>query len=155
MDYFLIGGAPSSGKSEAITRLVDYLIQQKNFVRGNLSSLSQKDFFCTLDGKDKNNNSIKILVTSATDTFQIIDRFALYAKNNNPYKFVISSIRDEGDSMRHYFFRKMNVTSNDYCFEMPLAKITRRTTWAVAHQWYKDKIDFILNDFIGRAPFNI
>jgi hypothetical protein len=155
MNYLLFGGAPYAGKSEAITRLVDYLMQQKNFVRGNFKPLPNKDFFCILDGKDKNNHSIRIIVTSASDTFAIINDYKIYCKNNFPYDIVISPIRDEGDDMRNHFFKAMNITNSDICVEIPLAKITRRANWEIAYNWYKEKIDNMINNCLEHMPFNI
>ena len=155
MDYLLFGGAPSTGKSETITRLIDYLIKSKNFVCNNIQQLSNKDFYCVLDGKNKNNKNIQVLVTSATDTYKIIDDFEAYLQNYPKHDFIISSIRDAGDPMRDYFLKKMKITKNDFCFEIPLAKITRQTNFHAAFQWYKDKIDCISIGVLGNLPFNI
>jgi hypothetical protein len=155
MNYLLFGGAPSVGKSESITRLVGYLIQQKNFVRNNFKDLSNNDFFCILDGKDKNNCSIRIIVTSASDMPTIINDFKIYCKNNSPYDLVISPIRDEGDGMRNRFLDVMDIVNTDFCVEIPLAKITRRKNWQIAYNWYKEKIDNMVNNCLENMPFNI
>jgi hypothetical protein len=155
MNYLLFGGAPFVGKSESITRLVKYLMQCKNFVRGNLRKLPNNDFFCILDGKDKNNCYIKIIVTSASDMPGIINDFKMYCKNNLPYDLVISPIRDEGDSMRYYFLKVIKITNSDFCVEIPLAKITRRRNWHIAYNWYKARIDNMVNNCLGNTPFNI
>lgn len=153
MKYFFFGGAPYVGKTESISRAVNNL-KQKGFIC-SIEWLSDDDFFCTLDGKDKNNHPVKIIVASASDTVKIIDKFSTYAKQNSPYDFILSPIRDGVDSMRSYFFRKMNITDNDYLFEIPLAKITRITDREIAYEWYKEKIDHIVNMILGSMPFNI
>jgi hypothetical protein len=111
--------------------------------------------YCVLDRKNKNNTSTRIIVTSASDATLIIDVFKTYINNNLPCDFIISSIRDQGDPMRRYFETKINITNNDFCFEVPLAKITRRKKFQSAYQWYTRKIDCMVINIIGNTPFDI
>jgi hypothetical protein len=155
MNYLLFGGAPSVGKSESIARLVDYLMQQKNFVRSNFEQKSHKDFFCVLEGKDKNNRPIKIIVTSASDMPDIINGFKGYCEKNLPYDLLVGPIRDKEGNMRKHFCKIMEITDSDFCVEIPLAKITRRKNFETAYNWYKTKIDNMVNICLGNMPFNI
>jgi hypothetical protein len=157
MKYFLFGGAPSTGKTGAITRLVDeYLVKTKNFVYKDVIKLSNDDFRCVLEGEDKNNQSVKIIVISASDQPSIINYSIQYMKKHLPCDFIISVVRDKGDVMRDYFLKKMNITKADFCFELPLAKITRkRANRKIALKWYEENIDVTAQTILAYPPFNI
>jgi len=166
MDFLLFVGAPSVGKTEAITRVVDYLVNKKGFVQIHHEFINKHkiDFLCVLNGKNKSGKSITIIVSSAGDNQAVINKFNAYIKNNNnpPCDFIIGATRDVDDryKIRSYFMNTIvtpNRTPNSICFEIPLAEITRKGKLrATALQWYRDKIDIIVNNnILANAPFGI
>ena len=163
MNFLLFEGAPSVGKTEAITRVVDYLVNKKGFVCIHHEFINKHkiDFRCVLKGKNKSGKSIIIIVSSAGDNQVVINKFNVYIKNNLPCDFIIGATRDVDDryKIRSYFMNAIvtpNSTPNSICFEIPLAEITRKGKLrSTALQWYRDNIDIIVNNILADAPFGI
>jgi hypothetical protein len=156
MNYLLFGGAQSVGKTEAISRLEGYL-NSKGIATSNKSSpLNQNgDFYACLDGTNSSGKNVRILISTVADMPSIIQGFKDYCNSHTPYNFIISAIRDEGDSERANFFSIMGITPSDFIAEIPMGKITRQYTRATALKWYSDKIDALAHTILGNAPFHI
>lgn len=167
MKYLLIGGAENVGKSETIYHIANYLVNFKKFqiVVGNIPSISSTgsapDFRCILSGNDKDGKTVKIIINSPSDTKEIIEEFKeFYDENGSNYDIMISSIRDDNFYPRNEFISIMEIPNplpkGSYLLEIPLAKITRRTTnFRGALSWYKDKIQVLLKHTLSNLPFNL
>lgn len=158
MNYLLIGGAQSVGKSETIFRLANNLISRGFTLKAGTIPTTFTDFRCVLEGLDNNKNIVKIILNSPSDTVPIINDFKkFYDTNGGIYDIVISSIRDEGFHPRTDFFRIMNLNPiTNFILEIPLAKITRRgTNFTTALNWYNTQIDNLINHSLQNQPFNL
>ncbi|MDR2446920.1 MAG: hypothetical protein LBD58_06465 [Treponema sp.] len=156
MNYLLFGGQSSVGKSEAIKRLEEFL-KRKGIVTSEKSKpLNEEgDFYACLDGANSAGAKVRILVSSAADTPPIIRGFKRYCDSHEPYDFIISAIRDDGDPQRDNFFSTMGVTPSDYVMEIPMGRIVRINTYDKAVKWYGNAIDVLAHIIVGNAPFFI
>jgi len=155
MNYFLFGGAPDTGKTEAITRLLAWLTTPGRLTVNHRQQQGENDFFACLEGVNAEENEPRVLISSTADNGKIIDDFRQYCDQHRPYNMVISAVRDGGDPMRDYFFTRMGICSEDCVREIPMAKITRRNTYDAAMHWYRDRVDELAHVLLGIAPFSI
>lgn len=158
MNYLLIGGAQSVGKSESIYRLTQNYLVPKGYrvIAGNIPA-SFADFKALIEGADKHGNIIKIIINSATDTEDIIRDFKKLYDNSLSMDILISSIRDDNFWPRKEFFSLIGINPlESNIVEVPLAKITRRgANHAIALNWYNQKVDKLLIQILSNPPFDI
>ncbi len=160
MNYLLVGGAYSVGKSESIYRLTQYLLT-KGFEMVNVDKETEikagRDFKAILEGKNTKSKTVRILINTATDTPEIIENLKLFRDENLPVDIMISSIRDNDFWPRKSFFNILNLDcKSENIIEVPLGKITRRgNNFDVALEWYQTKIDELLIRLLYNEPFNI
>ena len=109
MKTLLIGGAPNTGKTNAVVMCAHYLVNNgftvldcQNYEGKKIQlpkiatgSNPSTDFLAKLEGQDKNNKKISAVITSASDTTGIIDGNFNYFQNQN-CDIYISSVRDIG-----------------------------------------------------------
>lgn len=158
MECLLIGGAQSVGKSGTIYRLANDLVSRGFSVSAGSIPARFSDFKAILIGFNKSGDKITIIINSPTDTVDIINDFKkFYDDNGGVYDILISSIRDDDFWPRNDFFKIMNITSaKNFILEIPLAKITRRTTnLPIALRWYRSQIDNLINHTLTNNPFNL
>jgi len=159
MKCLLIGGAERTGKTSAINRLTDLLINQKGFyvVSGKRKDTNNGEVRAVIKGKDKNGNLIKILINSASDTPRVIEDLKNFMDLYPDFDVLISSVRDLGSWPRWEFFNITGIDENsDDCIEFPLAKITRRKKkFLTALNWYNDRIDSLIKIIITNKPFDL
>ncbi len=156
MENLLIGGAPSVGKSETIYRLANRLIGKGFVVVAGSIPTTFNDFKIVVEGININEKKIRIIINSPTDTVAIINDFKSFFNANGNYDILISSIRDNDFWPRRDFFRIMGISENENLVEIPLGKITRRgRNFSVALDWYKVKIDKLIDHTLSNKPFEI
>ena len=192
MKYLLIGGAGDTGKSTTIRRIVKGFLQEKGFniehlvdneniknkelkeveeqdkqykqnIIGNIDA-DDNDYFCVAVRNETKIIKTKIIISTASDTEEIIDNFKkYYDKYEDNCSFVIAPIRNENDDKRRIFkeaFKKeINFEENlkNY-IEIPLAKINNKKKIydkkeAVA--WYLSAVYSLAEHLLQLAPFNI
>lgn len=157
MKYLLIGGAPNTGKTGSLNRLVAILIGTKRFKNvANWNyppTVANGDFRLILEGLDSNKKLIRIYINSATDTKKIIQDCKKFHDIHQPIDIIISSIRDVF-SARTDFFTIMGVDNSvDYVLELPLAKVRRGNHRGLCLNWYEQKIDNLLIHTLENNPF--
>ena len=158
MNCLLIGGAQSVGKSETIYRIANDLTSRGFVLIAGTIPVTFSDFRCILEGLDKNNKTIKIIINSPSDTPQIINDFKdFYDNNGGQYDILISSIRDDNFWPRQDFFHIMNIsTLTHFILEIPLAKITRRgNNFCTALNWYQIQVDNLIKHSLNNPPYNL
>ncbi|WP_395077259.1 hypothetical protein [Flavobacterium sp.] len=156
MNYLLIGGAPSVGKSESIYKLAQTLLTPARgftIITGIFPPIIN-DFKIVIEGIDKSGVKIKILINSGTDNKKIIENFKNFHDVNKPFDIIISSVRDISNP-RIDFFSIMKISTADIIVEIPLAKVRRGKTRTTALIWYQDKLDALILNTISNAPFNL
>jgi hypothetical protein len=169
MKVLLIGGAPNTGKSNAVAICANYLLNRnftvldcQNYSGKQISipkiatgSNVSKDFLARLEGLDKNNKRVSAIITSASDTNGIIDANFNYFQNSS-CDIYISSIRDI-DSERSYLLQKFGfrIGSNEL-IEFPLAKMSRKNAnWYTAKAWYDATVQNMLEHILNSKPFEV
>lgn len=154
MESLLIGGAQSVGKSETIYRLANRLVGKGFVVVAGSIPLTFDDFKAVIEGQNKNGKKIRIIINSPTDTVDIIKNFKDFFDANGVYNILISSIRDDNFWPRQDFFKIMGLNEN--LIEIPMGKITRRGgNFPVALNWYKARIDKLIDHILSNKPFEI
>ena len=152
MKYLLFEGGQNVGKTTAIIRFANSLINNHGYVcvNGNIPVAgSTKDFKAVLENANAKSGAKRIIVNSASDYPKTLDECKSFADSNLPYDIVISSCRME-KKLYSYFFKIFSVNNSiDKVFEVPMAKINHRNQALKNHamKWYKDKIDS-LADFL-------
>lgn len=152
MKYLLFEGGQNVGKTTAIIRFANSLINKHGYVcvNGNVPAIgSNKDFKAVLENANAKSGTKKIIVNSASDYLETLDECKSFADSNKPYDIIISSCRME-QNLYSYFFKIFSINnSTDKIFEIPMAKINHRNQVLKKHamRWYKDKIDN-LADFL-------
>ncbi|MFN8282745.1 MAG: hypothetical protein U0U67_05990 [Chitinophagales bacterium] len=157
MKCLLLGGAPSVGKSETIYRLTRNLLAKGFVVVSGTVPAVFADFRAVLEGVDKSQNKVRIIINSATDTEKIITDFKDFYDRNGKYDIFISSVRDDNFYPRSGFFIIMDLRRlATTILEIPMAKVTRQgVNFPVALNWYNAQLDNLLNHVISESPFNI
>jgi hypothetical protein len=156
MNCLLLGGAPSVGKSQAIYRIANYIINNGFSELTNTYPSQFGDFHTVLAGKDLEGNNIRIIINSPSDTVKIIENFKVFFDKHGKYDILISSVRDDGKWPRQEFFSLMGLDNrNHFILEIPLSKITRRTTKETALKWYQDKLDDLILHLLSNKPYSV
>lgn len=157
MNCLLLGGAPSVGKSQAIYRITNYLINSGFSKLTDTFPPQFGDFHTVLAGKDPGGNNIRIIINSPSDTVKIIENFKVFFDKHGKYDILISSVRDEGNRPRQEFFNIMGLDNKKhFILEIPLSKITRRTyRLETALKWHQDKLDALILHLLRNKPFNV
>lgn len=169
MSVLLIGGAPNTGKSNAVAMCANYLVgkgfsvvacqnydaKSMNIPKVVNGAASSKDFMAKLTGKNLNGKQITVIVVSASDTNQMIDQNFDFCHGQN-YDILISSIRDIGEE-RTYLLSKFNMNvDNTNVVEFPLAKMSRKNqNWFTAKTWYDFTVQNILSHILKSKPFEV
>jgi len=150
MEYILIGGAPSVGKSECIHRIAKFLLAEGFLDAQNLVPHKFKDFTAILEKTNESGEITRVVINSATDTTDIIYSFKNFCEENGQFNVLISSIRDGGFWPRNEFFEIMGIDrKSGNITEFPLAKITRRgDNFDKALKWYKEKTDRLIKSVL-------
>lgn len=151
MKYLLFEGASNVGKTTAIIRFANSLINKHGYVcvNGNIPAAGSNKDKAVLENANAKSGYKRIIVNSASDYPETLDECKTFADSNLPYDIVISSCRME-KNLYSYFFKIFSVNSSrDKVFEIPMAKINHRNQALKNHamKWYKDKIDK-LADFL-------
>ena len=168
MQYFFISGASSTGKTTTIHAICGWLLS-KGYTGGDLRPdgkvytpstgfpvIGVDDFSYILQ-----KNGTKVLVHSATDDTYNVEMLNDLMKNQKP-NVVISSCRDFPDWPREYLCQTLGLT-NDYVLdlrnpnvrEFPLAKITRRTNWTDAYNWYFENTFKMIKEILIDPPYRL
>lgn len=155
MDMLIISGAPDTGKTITIREIYERLLVMgyTDTSHENMPEKKDDDFTRTLLNLDNK----AILIHSATDDEFNIN--ILFDNINNNYDLVITSCRDLYHP-REYFFRKQKEYQDHHKIsisieEFPLAKITRRSHWKDAHNWYFNACINQLMNKLTSAPYNL
>lgn len=169
MKVLLIGGASNTGKSNAVTVCANYLVNKgfsildcRNYSGKKISlpriateNKPSTDFLSNLSGVHKNGKKVTVLLTSASDTSDILDANFNYIQNQN-CDFFITSIRDFG-SVRKYLFSKLNINTENRSFiEFSLAKMLRKNeNWFTANKWYDSDVQKMLEFILSSKLLEI
>ena len=129
MKYLLFEGGQNVGKTTAIIRFANSLINKHGYVcvNGNVPAIgSNKDFKAVLENVNAKTGYKRIIVNSASDYPKTLDECKSFADSNKPYDIIISSCRME-QNLYSYFFKIFSINnSTDKIFEIPMAKINHR-----------------------------
>ena len=150
MKYLLFEGAANTGKTSAVIRIANHLVNNFNYqvVAGNTipSVQSKKDFYSLMENSTTRK---RIVVNSPSDYITVIDDFKCFYDNNQPVDIVISSCREE-KYLREHFYTSFNINDSDDVVVIPLGKITRRNENLKKQSMkrYKECIDSLAQRFL-------
>lgn len=159
MDYLLLGGPANTGKTQMSHLVAQALIQRRFEIKvGNLPN-NIEDFLIIVAGSNNLGQTIRVLINSASDTKNEIERLKRFYDDNQPIDYVISSIRDNFGESRSDFFEIMNFNQQtDMRIEIPLASIRYDKDHArrnrVIEQWYLPTLLRLINLTLFNPPFN-
>jgi hypothetical protein len=160
MKFLVISGAPNTGKTTAINKIVEWITISGSVTTdtsGNPlppflpnSKGEYQDFSIALFYKGR-----KIIIHSATDDKACMDRLINLININTDIEIVITSCRDINRE-RSYFTDTVKPYST-FFLESPLGKINRKSdkNKPAAHKWYKDTLLLLHQHILSNSPFNI
>ncbi|GHC66579.1 hypothetical protein [Ulvibacter litoralis] len=150
MNYFLFGGARDTGKSKSVYNIANFLINTRGYkVRSGSFPAKYSEFWCIIVKDDK-----VILIQSYTDLVKTIKDLKKVRDSNKDITHIITANRNEGDHMRSRFRKILNITTNDYVFEIPLGKVISGKTRSANIVWYLDGVLRIAKEITNNTPFN-
>lgn len=162
MNYLLFGGQPDSGKTSTITRLTNTLIAAPfsfTVVDGAFPTPSENDFTVLLE-RTVNGKKQLVIINSPSDDKPSIDNLIAFINRHisKSIDIIVSSVRDINWE-RSYFFSTLKIVPTDSnVFEIPLARVTRRTSsglFPLALTWYETTVDRHINFIVTNPPFNL
>ncbi|MDA3886870.1 MAG: hypothetical protein PF638_14880 [Candidatus Delongbacteria bacterium] len=151
MKYLFFGGAPNTGKSESILKLAKKMRDEFDYKEIYKVIPERGDFQCILEKAN-----IKVLIQSDTDTPGCIKKLKKFYSENTDIYLIITSIRDIVDPMRNLLKKEMNISNEDYTFEIPLGRVTRRWNKRVnCISWYLDSVQKLAIEVVESKPLSI
>ena len=155
MKFFVISGAPSTGKTTAINNIAQWLTTGviKTDIYGQLlpsflpdANGNYYDFSIVIIIKEK-----KIIIHSASDDTSKMDALIEKIKQNPDTEIVITSCRDIYLE-RDYFTANIRPYAT-FFLESPLGKITRRNDFTLADDLYKDILLQMHQHILSNNPY--
>lgn len=157
MKFFVISGAPSTGKTTAINNIALWLTS--GIITADLygntlpsflpnSSGVYSDLSIVIDLKGK-----KIIIHSATDDKYNMDLLIEKLKQNPDTDIVITSCRDIYWE-RDYFTAHIRPFATFY-LESPKGKITRRNDYTLAETCYNTNMLVMNQHILSNNPYNL
>lgn len=162
MNFFLFGGQPDSGKTSTITRLAATLLTPTfsfAIADGTFPPARGDDFTVLLE-RTVHGKKQYIIINSPSDNAAPINNLKAFIDKHysKGIGIIISSVRDINWE-RNYFFSTLKISPIDAnVFEMPLARVTRRSSsglFPLAIAWYEATIDRHVNQVLTNPPFNL
>lgn len=156
MIFFVISGAPSTGKTTSINKIAKWItLGIKTDINGDIlpSFLRYKDgnyydFSTVIIIKGR-----KIIIHSASDDTNKMNALIEKIKDNPDTEIVITSCRDIYWE-RDYFTANLKPYAT-FFLESPLGKITRRNDFAHADDMYKNILLEMHQHILSNNPYNL
>ncbi|MEZ7516092.1 hypothetical protein [Flavobacterium frigidarium] len=159
MKFFVISGAPNTGKTTAINNVAEWLTSGviTTDIYGKLLPIflpntkgKYSDFSIVIISHGK-----KIIIPSATDDRPWMNKLIEKIKQNPDAEIVITSCRDI-DLEREYFLTNLRPYAS-FLLESPLGKITRKNKerLVAAQKWYKNTLILMHQHILSNNPYNL
>lgn len=144
MKFFVISGAPDTGKTTILNQIGHWLAESKGYK--DIGEITPIFFERDEHGKIKDiyyvlaNDSLKVIIISATDDKECLDILQEALKTHSDADIVITTCRDI-DFPREYFLT-LTTPLSTFKLEIPVAKVTRRNEQSKKEslEWYHDSI---------------
>jgi predicted NACHT family NTPase len=157
MKFFVISGAPSTGKTTSINKIAGWLTTGIITTDSNGQLLPSFlpdakgiyiDFSIVISL-----HSRKIIIHSATDDEACMNSLIEKIKQNPDTEIIITSCRDIYWE-RDYFTTNLKPFAT-FFLESPLGKITRRNDFTTADDSYKDILLQMQQHILSNNPYNL
>ena len=162
MKTLFIAGNEGAGKTPVCINL-EKLIGKKYKVHHNKVSNpvgNALDFIKIFEGTTKDKRDIRIVLSSAADSHDVIDkmieklRLSFEGKKHTNI-VLITAARNTGDPNRKYLEDQISsVCSENEIIEFPLARLNEKSGDELRN-WYHESIDKILEHILAVEPFNL
>lgn len=160
MDFLVISGAPSTGKTTAINRIAEWLTSRGNIL-SDIGGNPLPIFLPNANGEYDDISIVviyrgrKIIIHSPTDDKLKMDELLVLLNKNTDADIVITSCRDINWE-RDYFTAHIRPFAA-FFLESPLGKITRRNVHnsIAAHNWYGDTLLLLHQQILINNPYNV
>lgn len=155
MNFLVISGAPSTGKTTAINKIALWLTS--GIITTDVSGNPLPSFLPDPNGKYWDFSIVivlkgkKIIIHSATDDIPNIDDLIDKLKQHPDTEVVITSCRDIYRK-RDYFIDNIHPFAS-FLLESPLGKVTRRNNFALADAWYKGHLLTLHQHILQNTPY--
>lgn len=157
MIFFVISGAPSTGKTTAINNIAEWLtsgvittdsngLLLPSFLQDTYGNFYDFSIVIVIKGR-------KIIIHSASDDTNKMDALIEKIKQNPDTEIVITSCRDIYGE-RDYFTANIRPYAT-FFLESPLGKITRRNDFLLADNLYKDTLLQMHQHILSNSPYNL
>lgn len=160
MKFFVISGAPDTGKTTAINLVSEWLCSKYSITTDfygnplppflpNPTTGKYDDISLVL-----NLNGLKVIIHSATDDKNCMDILIEKINQNTDSEIVITTCRDLYWP-KDYFNLNIGSFASSFLLESPLGKITRRNDFTLANTWYKDSLLQMHQHILSNIPYNL
>lgn len=162
MKTLFIAGNEGAGKTPVSNNLEKVLNDNYRIYQRRIPNPAghEEDFIKIFDGTTKDKRDIRIVLSSASDSQDVIDnmieklQLAFDGKRHTNI-VLITTARNTGDSSRKYLEKKIaEVCPDNEIIEFPLARINEKAEEAV-HEWYHTSVGNILKHILSNEPFNL
>lgn len=162
MKILFIAGNEGSGKSPVCSNLEKLIGEHYEIFHNRIANPlgNEADFIKIFEGKTRDKRDIRIVLSSASDSKDIINnmikklQLAFEGKRHTNI-ILITSARNTGDANRDYLEEQIaKVCSDNEIIEFPLARINDKADESV-HNWYHKTVDDILKHILANEPFNL
>ncbi|MDM1484321.1 hypothetical protein HX045_11655 [Myroides odoratimimus] len=173
MNFFIISGAPDTGKTSILNILANELLNQKyvgslhnilNYNQLNTPTSILPTFALNSQGKYDDISLFvefggkKVLFHSATDDFECIDKLKKIILLHSDLDIIITSCRDiDYPGKERTLLRSLIDPNNDFDVEVPRGKISRTNSInkASAYTWLEVTSINLYLHLLGQSPYNI
>ncbi|MBR1638052.1 MAG: hypothetical protein IJ688_01540 [Treponema sp.] len=162
MKTLFIAGNEGAGKTPVCINL-ERLIGKKYRIYHNRVSNPighELDFIKIFEGSTKDKRDIRIVLNSAADSHEVIDKMIeklhlAFEGKKHTNIVLITAARNTGDSNRDYLEEEISkVCSENEIIEFPLARLNENSGDDL-RSWYHESIDKILEHILAEEPFNL
>lgn len=160
MKFFVISGAPDTGKTTAINLVAEWLCNKYSITTDFYGNPLPSFLPSPSNGKYVDISIVislssrKVIIHSATDDQNCMNQLINTIKNNNDAEIVITTCRDFYTE-RDYFMKNVNNLFAKFFLESPLGKITRINHKDLIKNWYKDTLFKLHQHILSNDPYNL
>lgn len=162
MKTLFVAGNEGSGKTPVCNNFEKLLNGNYRIYHKRIANPAghEEDFIKIFEGTTKDKRDIRIVLTSASDSQEVIDnmieklKLAFDGKRHTNI-VLITTARNTGEPSRKYLEKKIaEICSENEIIEFPLARINEKAEESV-HEWYHKSVDSILEHILSNEPFNL
>lgn len=162
MKTLFIAGNEGAGKTPVCINLEKLIGKKFKVYHNKVSNPSGNalDFIKIFEGTTKDKRDIRIVLSSAADSHDVIDKMIeklqlSFEGKKHTNIVLITAARNTGDPNRNYLEEQISgICSENEIIEFPLARLNEKSGDEL-RSWYHESVDTILEHILAKEPFNL